>query len=75
MRSEPRGHLEILGRFVQAERADARDELLADARDRDVVDVDLLFANEREQQIERPGERRQLDDERRFGARRVIGGA
>ena len=68
---QPRRHLEILGGLVESERADAHDELLADARDRNVVDVDLLFANEREQQIERPGKRRQLDDEAVVRVRRV----
>src|SRR6185312_8966737 len=44
---------------------DARQELLADARDGNVGDLDLLFANQREQEIERPRELIQLDDERR----------
>ena len=68
---QARRHLEIFGGFVQAERANAQHELLADARDRNVVDVDLLFANEREQQIERTRERWQLDDERRIVGWRV----
>ena len=60
---QPRGHLEILGGLVESERPDAHDELLADARDGNVVDVELLFANEREEQVERARERRHLDDE------------
>jgi hypothetical protein len=47
---------------------DAREELLADARDRDVGDLDLLIADEREEEIERPRIFVELDDE---GRRRV----
>ena len=57
----------------KSERANPHDELLADARDRDVVDVDLLFANQREQQIERAGKRRRLDDEPAAGRVDVYG--
>ena len=60
---EARRHLEIIRRFVEPERRDARQELLGDARDGNVVDVDLLVANEREKKIERAGELSQLDDE------------
>ena len=60
---QPRGHLEVLRRFVQPQRADADQELLGDPRDRDVVDVDLLLAEEREQQVEGPAEMREFDDE------------
>jgi hypothetical protein len=42
----------------------AREELLGHARDRDVVHVKPLVADEREQEVERPRERRQVDDER-----------
>src|SRR5439155_10089326 len=38
-----------------------------DARDRDVVDVELLLADEGEQEVERSRERGQLDDEQRVG--------
>ena len=60
---QARRHLEVVGGLVDPERPDAHQELLGDARDRDVVDVDLLVANQREQQIERPRELLQLDDE------------
>ena len=47
---------------------DAREELLANARDRDVGDLDLLIADEREQEIEGPRVLVQLHDE---GRRRI----
>ena len=65
MRSSPAAISEILGGLAESERVNAEEELLADARDRNVGDLDLLFANEREQQIERTGEVLELDDEGR----------
>ena len=49
-----------------------REELLRDSGDRDVVDVDLLIANEREQEVERTAELRELDDEWRRHVRRRL---
>src|SRR5690349_7641777 len=66
---QSRGHLEIVGRLVELHEVDAREELLGNARDRDVIDVDLFVANERQQEIERTAELRQLDDERRRDVR------
>ena len=40
---------------------DTREELLGDAGDRDVVDVDLLVADQREQQVERAAEMREFN--------------
>src|SRR6185436_14730289 len=41
-------------------------------RDRDVVDVDLLLADQREQEVERPREGGQLDDEARLGTAAAV---
>ena len=60
---QSRRHLEIFGCLAETQRVDAKEELLADARDGNVRDLDLLFADEREQQVERPREVLQLDDE------------
>ena len=64
------GHFEVIRRFVESERADARQELLGDAGNRDVVNVELFIADERQQQIERAGEVAELNDK---GGRRVFG--
>src|SRR5205085_10139127 len=71
---KPRRHLEILGGLVELERPNALDKLLGYARDGDVVDVHLLLANEREEQVEWTGELRQIDGERarRAAARRPV---
>src|SRR5207248_10010560 len=60
---EPRGHLEVFRGLVQLQRPNPLDELLRDASDRDVIDVDLFFPDKREEQIERTGKLRQLDRE------------
>ena len=60
---QPRGHVEIIGRLVETERVQTHEELLGDARDRNVVNVDLLVANERQQEVQRPVEVRELHDE------------
>ena len=60
---EPGRHLQVLCRLVDPERLDPRQELLGDARDRDVVDVDLLVADQREQETKRPLDLLQFDDE------------
>jgi len=61
---QPCRHLEVIRRLVQLKRANAQQELFRDPRDGNVVDVDLLFADQRQQQVERPGEGGQLDGER-----------
>src|SRR6185369_9637418 len=60
---QARRHLEVIGRLVDAEGSDTNQKLLGDVGDGDVVDVELLFANEREEQIERARERLELHDE------------
>ncbi len=60
---KPRGHLQVLGRFIQPQRLDAPQELFRDPRDGDVIDVDLLLTEQRKEQIEWPAEVRELDDE------------
>jgi len=57
-------HLEVLGGLVDRQRLDPRQELFGDARDRDVVDVDLLVADQRQQQVEGALELLKFDDER-----------
>ena len=64
-----RRHLEVLRGLIEGERRDGREELLGDARDRDVANVELLVADEREQEVERSGELGQLDDERAVSGR------
>ena len=49
---------------------DGVEELVGDPRDRDVGDLELLLAQEVEQQVERAGEGVELDDEARAGAER-----
>src|SRR5690606_26834162 len=69
-----RRHLEELAGAIEAQALDALDraeELFRDARDRDVEDVDVLLANQVEQQIERALEPLELHDEAAFGDRRV----
>jgi hypothetical protein len=66
---KPRGHLEIVRRLIELQHVHAREKLLGDARDRDVVDVDLLVADERQQKVERSAELRELDDEGRVRQR------
>ncbi|MND01633.1 hypothetical protein D3C83_207070 [compost metagenome] len=62
-----RRHLQVLGRLVETQHTDRREELLRDLRDGDVGDLDFLLANQVQQQIERTGELIQLDQERRVG--------
>ena len=49
---------------------DGLEELVGDPRDRDVGDLELLFAQQVQQQIERAGEGVELDDEPGAGAER-----
>jgi len=60
---QPRRHLQIVRRLVQPQVGDHREELVRDTRDRQVGDVDLVLADQVQQQIERAGELLQLDDE------------
>ena len=64
---EPRGHLEVLRRLVEAEGVHRVEELVGDARDRDVPDVDLLAADQVQQEVERAGVPVERDDERAVG--------
>jgi hypothetical protein len=68
IRSSTRRHLEIVGRLIEPEIADHRQELVGDLRDREVGDVDLVLADQMQQQVERAGELLQLDDEPRLVA-------
>jgi hypothetical protein len=52
---------------------DHTQELIGDTSYRDVRDVNLFFAEEVQQQIERSREGVELDDEPRFGAERGSG--
>ena len=60
---EPRGHFEVIGGLIEAELVDHGEELVGDLRDRQVGDVDFVFADQMQQQVERAGEFLQLDDE------------
>ncbi len=56
---------------------DGVEELIGDPRDRNVGDLELLLAQQVQQQVERPGEGIELDDEpgaRAEGGRRSFGG-
>ena len=53
---QPAGHLEIVRGLVEAELVHHREELIGDPGDRNIRDVDLLFAEEMQQQIERTRE-------------------
>ena len=66
---QARCHLQILGGLVQLERMHPVDELLTDAGDRDVVDVELLVADQREEEVEWAVEPLDVDDERALEGR------
>ena len=76
---QPAGHVEVVGGLVEAELVDGLEELVGDPRDRNVGDLELLFAQQVQQQIERAGERVELDDEAgpraERGGRAASGGA
>src|SRR5207244_12173267 len=57
------GHLQVVRRLAQAQVADHAQELIGDLRDREVGDVELVLADEMQQQIERARELLELDDE------------
>jgi hypothetical protein len=62
---QPGGHFEIVGRLVQAQVVNDGEELIRDLGDRQIGDVQLVFTNEVEQEVERPGELLELDNESR----------
>ena len=61
---DPGGHLQVVGRFVQAQLVDRVEELVGDSRDGDVRYLDLLLTDQMQQQVKWTRERVQLDDER-----------
>ena len=67
--SEPSRHHQIIGRQLEPELARFLDEseiLVRQRQDRDLGEVDLLLAGEREQEIERPLEAFDIDDQSRL---------
>jgi hypothetical protein len=71
---EPGGHDQIIGGELEAQAAGSLDEgeiLLGERQDRDAGDVDLLARASVEQQIERPLEAVDVDDQRRLGVAAV----
>src|SRR5256885_723900 len=60
---QPGRHLEVVRRLVQAQLADHREELIGDLGHRQIGDVELVLLDQVQQQIERPRELLQLDDE------------
>ena len=63
---EPGGHHQVLGRQLQigmAHRGDEVQVLLGEADDGDLGQVHLLLARERQQQVQRPLEALEIDDE------------
>src|SRR6266851_1869030 len=60
---QPGGHLEVVRRLVQSQLAYDGEELIGDLRDRQVGDVDLVLADQVQQQIQRARELLELDDE------------
>jgi hypothetical protein len=68
---QDRGHLEELAGALELEplgAADRDEELLGDLGDRDVEDVDVLLADQVQQQVERAVEALQVDGLRVLGA-------
>ena len=62
------GHVQIVSRLIQAQVVDGPEELVGNPRDGNIRDVDPLFPKEVQEQIERPGEGIQFDDEPRLAA-------
>jgi len=60
---QPGGHLEVVRRLVQPQVADDGEELIGDLRDRQVGDVDLVLADQVQQQIQGARELLELNDE------------
>jgi hypothetical protein len=63
-------HVEIIGGLIESQLVNGLEELIGDAADRDVRDLDLVFAEQVQQQIERTRERFELDDESRSRTQR-----
>jgi hypothetical protein len=64
------GNFQEFARPIEPQRLDTfdrRQELRRDLRDRNVEDVDVLLADQVQEQVERPLESLQLDDERAVG--------
>ncbi len=64
--SEPRRHHQVVGGNLEAERALSRDErqiLVGQRQDRDLAEIDLLLARQRQQQIDRPLIAVELEDQ------------
>src|SRR5216683_132851 len=70
---QPGGHLEVVGRLVQAQLADHREELVGDLRDRQIRDVELVLADQVQQQVQRAGKLLQLDDKTRLLGQHRVG--
>jgi hypothetical protein len=62
------GHVEVVRGLIETELVNGLEELVGDARDGDVGDLELLLAEEMEQEIERAGVGVELDHEARAGA-------
>src|SRR6266404_1440402 len=60
---QPGGHLEVVRRLIQSQLADDGEELIGDFRDRQVGDVDLVLADQVQQQIQRARELLELRSE------------
>ena len=73
---QPRRHDQIVGREFQPELSRALDEdqiLLGERQDRNAREIDLLVARKVQQQVERPFEAGDIDDQRRIaGDARIV---
>ena len=56
-------HLKVVGRLIEPQLADHREELIGDFRDREIGDVELVLVDQVQQQVERARELLELDDE------------
>ncbi len=72
---EPRRHHQIVGRELEPQLLGLLDEgeiLLGERQHRDLGEIDLLGAGQGEQQVERPLEAADIDDERLLGGRAEV---
>ena len=60
---QARGHFEIIGGLVESQLIDDGEKLIGDLGDWQIGDVDFVFADEMQQQVERARKLLQLDDE------------
>jgi hypothetical protein len=60
---QPAGHFEVIRRLIEAEIVHHGQKLVGHSRNRDVRDIDLLLAEQMQQQVERTREALQLHDE------------